>query len=142
MNTVNKIFTCLCCSSVACEAACCIDEWHSIEACGFAYIECGNCCWTICAPICHTCSLGDVKSGMNHCVAGIKYCLYSWALSACAPIDGIYNCVTYIGAVCGGGVTGCGDILKNVDFIGKKIRTAFEFPDTPQPLAKFGEYKP
>jgi hypothetical protein len=44
--------------------------------------------------------------------------------------------------VCGSGVTGCGDILKNTDFIGKKIRGAFEFPDTPQPTGKFGEYKP
>jgi len=63
-------------------------------------------------------------------------------LSACAPVDGVYNCVKYIGAVCGDGVTGCGDILKNVSFIGDKIRIAFEFPEIPQPKAKFSEYKP
>ena len=142
MNTVNKIFTCLCCSTVACEAACCIDQWHAIEACGFAYLECGSCCWAVLAPICHTCSIGDFSAGIQHCVAGLKYCLYSWALCTCAPIDGIYNCINYIQAICGSGVTGCGDVIKNVDFVGKKIRQAFGFPDTPQPLAKFGEYKP
>ena len=142
MNTANKIFTCLCCSGIACEAACCIDQWHAIEACGFAYIECGNCCWTICAPICHTCTVGEFGTAMSHCVAGLKYCLYSCALNFCAPIDGLYNCGNYICDVCGAGVTGCGDILKHTDFIGKKIRGAFQFPDTPQPAGKFSEYKP
>lgn len=80
---------------------------------------------------------------MTHCVAGLKYCLYSCVLNFCAPIDGLYNCGNYIAAVCGGnGVTGCGDILKHTDFIGKKIRGAFGFPDTPQPTGKLSEYKP
>ena len=142
MNTANKIFTCICCSNVACQAAMCIDQWHAIEACCSAYIECGNCCWTVFAPVCHTCTIGDFGTGMTNCVAGLKYCAYSCSLNLCAPVDGIYNCVTYIAAICGSGVSGCGDILKNVDFMGRKIRAALDFPETPQPQGKLSEYKP
>lgn len=142
MNFVNKVFTCLCCYSCACNAACCIDIWHAYEACGIANIECGNCCWTICAPICHSCTIGDFGAGGAHCVTGIKYCLYSCALECCAPVDGVYNCIKYIAAVCTDGVTGYGDILKNTRWMGNKIRQALDFPEPPQPVAKLSEYKP
>jgi hypothetical protein len=45
-------------------------------------------------------------------------------------------------SICKEGVSGFGDILKNVEFIGKKIRDAMDFPESPQPITKFGEYKP
>jgi hypothetical protein len=79
---------------------------------------------------------------MKHCVNCLKYCIYACALECCAPIDGIYNCIFYTKAICSDGVTGFGDIMKNVDFMGKKIRDALEFADIPQPMAKFGEYRP
>jgi hypothetical protein len=50
--------------------------------------------------------------------------------------------VNYIATICGNGVNGYGDILKNVDFMGRKIRTGLNFPETPQPQGKLSEYKP
>lgn len=142
MNIVNKICTCLCCYSCACSTAQCIDCWHAYEACGIANIECGNCCWTIFAPICHSCSLGDTGAGFGHCTTCVKYCLYSCAVYCCAPIDGIYNCVKYICAVCGEGVTGYGDILKNTKWVANMIRSSFDLPEPPQPVQKMQEYRP
>jgi hypothetical protein len=63
---------------------------------------------------------------MPHCSKGIKFCLYSCALNCCAPIDGLYNCVKYIMDVCGSGVTGFGDMLKNTKWLNDKIKSAFE----------------
>ena len=133
MNMVNKIFTCCCCSCVACEVACCIDCWGSYEACGLAQLNCGHCCWKVCSPICHSCSVGSVGEGMPYCTKGIKYCLYACALDCVAPIDGIYNCVKYIGAVCSDGVTGFSDILKNKNWLNEKVKSAFELTSGNEP---------
>ncbi len=127
MNIVNKICTCLCCFECACSTACLIDYWHGCEASGLSCIECGNCCWSIFAPICHSCSIGDCGNAMGHCATGVKYCAYGCLLQCCAPIDGIYNCVFYSVDVCSNGVAGFGDILKNTRWIGNKLRSAFEF---------------
>ncbi len=142
MNILNKICTCLCCYQCACSSAMCIDQWHSYEACGVAYIECGNCCWTICAPICHSCSIGDTGAGFGHCITGIKYCLLSCGLCCCAPIDGIINCVQYIVAVCSDNVTGYKDILKNTKFVANKIRGGLDFPEPQQPVESLNKYTP
>jgi hypothetical protein len=142
MNILNKICTCICCCQCACGTAECIDHWHATEACGLAEIECGNCCWTIFAPLCHSCSLGDTGAGIAHCMTCLKYCGYSCALCCCAPIDGCYNCIFYILAIFGEGVSGFGDVLKNTKFVADKLRGVFDLPEGPQPVAKFQEYRP
>ena len=142
MGMLNKIATCCCCYSCACQTACCIDIWHAYEAYGLSNIECGNCCWTICAPICHTCDVGNFGEGLGHCVNCLKYCIYGCALSCCAPIDGCINCVLYIKDICTEGVTGYGNVLKNTRFVSSKLRSAFDFAEGVQPVAKMSEYRP
>lgn len=139
---INKICTCICCCECACCVGECIDQWHSIEACGFAYLECGNCCWTVFAPICHSCSLGDCGAGMAHCVSGLKYCLYSCALSFCSPIDGLINCVLYSKDIFTDGLNGSSGMLKNTQFVSSKIRDGFGFSTSPEPMGKFSAYSP
>lgn len=126
MGMLNKVCTCLCCAECACCAAECIDIWAAYEACGLAYLQCGSCCWGVCAPLCHECKLGDIGSNMPHCTKGIKYCLYSCVLGCVSPCDGCYNCVFYSMDVCGGGVTGFGDILKHTQWLNEKVKNAFE----------------
>lgn len=142
MNIVNKICVCCCCSGWACQDACCIDYWHAVEACGFAQLEQGNCCWTIFAPICHTCSIGDFGSGISHCTNCVKYCLYACALKCCSPIDGCINCVLYAKDIFTTGVTGHNDVLKHTKVVASKLRGIFGFVESPQPVAKLSEYRP
>ena len=141
MNTVNMIFTCLCCSQCACQVACCVDQWAAMEACGLADLQCGHCCWRVCAPICHSCTLGSVSEGMPFCSKGIKYCLYACALSFVAPVDGCYNCIKYDMEVCGSGVTGFGDMLKNIKWLNNKLKDCFELTNGSEPEKTFGEYR-
>lgn len=122
---LNKICTCCFCTECACQAACCIDAWSSVEACGLANLECGACCWAVCAPICHSCSMGDFGTGMGHCVKGLKYCLYSCILECIAPIDGCYNCVMYTCDIFGSGVSGFKDITKHSKWLNEKVKGAF-----------------
>ena len=101
MNFINKLCVCLCCHECACCVAQCIDMWAACEACGLAYLSCGNCCWTVFAPLCHNCNLGSCGEALPHCSKGIKYCLYACVLDCVAPIDGCYACVKYIIDICG-----------------------------------------
>lgn len=126
MNTVNKVFTCLCLSNCACCVACAIDSWIACESSGLACLECGSCCWTVCAPICLSCQLGSCSTGMDHCIKGVKHCLYSCVMDTIAPVDGCYNCVKYIMAICGSGVTGFGDIMKDVKWIANMVKDGFK----------------
>ena len=142
MGIVNKIATCCCCCQWACNVGQCIDMWHGIQSCGFANIQCGNCCWTLCAPICHRCELGAPKEAFGHCFNCLKYCCYGCALYCCAPIDGCINCLFYIKDIFTEGVSGHHNVVKNTEFVGSRIRNAFELPDTPQPRGKFLEYNP
>jgi hypothetical protein len=142
MNTCQKVFTCLCCHNCACQVAMCIDMWQGYEACCLADLECAHCCWRVCAPICHSTQCGNVGEAMPHCTKGIKYCLYSCALCCVGPLDGCYACVKYICDVCGTGVTGFGDMLKNTKWLNEKVRNAFELTNGSEPEKTFGEYRP
>ena len=57
-TTCNKVSVCLCCWDCACWVGCCYDEWASCEACGLGILNCGACCWALCAPIPHKCECG------------------------------------------------------------------------------------
>ena len=97
----KKCCTCLWCSEVACCAACCVDTWWGTEAEGLALLSCGNCCWKSCAPICFSCTCGDVGGGMKDCVTGLKYCVFSCGACLVAPVDGCYACGFAIVDSCG-----------------------------------------
>ena len=142
MPIINKICTCLCCHNTACSVGECYDCWTAYEACGLANLQCGACCWTICAPICHTCSMGDTSKGMNHCVSCLKYCVFSCLLGIVAPCDGCINCVLYSRDVCTDGVTGFKDVMKNTMVIGSKIKECLELDTSNEPGRTFGSYTP
>ena len=137
MGCLNKFLTCCCCCGWSCEVGSCMNIWHSYEACGTSSIECGNCCWTICAPICHRLEVGNFSEGISHCVNCLKYCLYGCALYCCAPCDGCITCIFYVKDIWTQGVSGHHDIVKHTETIGSKIRDAMGFPDVPQPRGKF-----
>ncbi len=80
------------------------------------------CCWTICAPICHTCSIGDTGAGIASCVKGLKYCLLSCCLCTIAPCDGCYTCIFYNVDNCKTGVTGFKDIMKHTKWLFEKLK--------------------
>lgn len=61
MDFLKKCCQCYFCSYAACNTAMCIDQWHSIEACGLSSLYCNACCWTLCAPLCIDCKLGDTS---------------------------------------------------------------------------------
>lgn len=142
MSIVNKILICLFCSETACCFASCYDEWASTEACGLACVNCGGCVWTVCAPICHSLSLGDFGKGMSMCVKGIKYCLYGCVVGIVAPIDGCINCVLYNKKNFESGVSGVSDITQNCKFIAKMIENAFEIKGSNEPDTTFKTYTP
>lgn len=123
---INKVAMCLCCTYPACQVAQFIDIWASCEAYGLSCLECGHCCWTVCSPICHKCTVGQMSEGLPHCTKGIKFCLYGCALECVSPFDGCYNCIMYIMDICGSGVSGFGDILKHTQWLNQKVKAAFE----------------
>jgi hypothetical protein len=141
-SIINKIAVCCCCSECACCVGQCYDMWHGYEACGLAYLNCGACCWTVCAPICHTCSIGDISAGMNQCVKGIKHWLFACALYCVGPYDGCLNCVFYVKDIFTTGVTGFKDITKNSNFISAKIRQALAIETGNEPEKTFLTYTP
>ena len=52
---VNKIASCIFCSPAACCIPVCIEEWWGAESCMLGCVNCGNCGWTFCAPLCFSC---------------------------------------------------------------------------------------
>lgn len=126
MSIANKILICLCCSEVACCFASVYDEWASCEACALGYLNCAGCCWTVCAPVCHSLSIGDFGKGVQQLIKGAKYCAYGCIVGAIAPIDGLINCIFYTKKNFESGVSGAKDITENCKFIAKKIEDAFE----------------
>lgn len=142
MSIVNKIFICLCCSETSCAFASCYDEWASTQACALGCLNCWGCCWTICAPICHTCSIGDFSKGVSQLVKGAKFCLYGCAVSIIAPIDGCINCILYNKKNFESGVSGVNDIVENSKFIAKKIESAFEIKGSNEPDTTFRSFTP
>lgn len=142
MSIINKICTCLCCHQTACHVGECYDCWTACESCGLAQLQCGACCWSLCAPICHTCSMGDTTVAMNHCVQCLKFCAFSCLLSIVAPCDGCINCLLYIKDICTDGVTGFKDVMKNTMFIGSKVKECLELQTSNEPERTFGTYTP
>ncbi len=111
-------------SQTACGVAQCIDNWHAIEACGLAYLFCSACCWTLCAPICIDCALGDGGKAMENLVKGIKYCVFACALDCVGCCDGIYNCFQITSQVWSDNklVTSYADLTKHTEFFGNKVK--------------------
>lgn len=101
MDFLKKCCNCYMCSYKAYGVALCIDTWHSCEACGLAYLFCDACCWTLCAPLCIDCKMGDVGKAMESCSKAIKYCIFACALNCAGCCDGCYNCFKIISQVCG-----------------------------------------
>jgi hypothetical protein len=123
-DTVKKILQCCCLTSTAYNAAMCIDSWHSIEACGLAYLYCDACWWTLFSPICIDLKIGECGKAMDNCLKGVKYCLFGCALNCVGCIDGCYNCVMVIKTICDSGIKGYADITKNTQFLHDKIKSA------------------
>jgi hypothetical protein len=119
---LKKICQCWCFSSSAYNVAFCIDYWHSVEACGLAYLYCDACYWSLCAPLCIDCKLGETAQASENCCKGLKYCLFSCALSCVGCVDGCYNCIQIIKLACGEGVKGYADLTKNTEFIANKLK--------------------
>lgn len=142
MGMLNKVCTCLCCHECACGVGECYDTWTACESCGLAYLQCGACCWTICAPVCHSCTMGDVGKGMTHCLTGLKYCAFACLLNIVAPCDGCINCVLYSKDVCTTGVTGFADVMKNTMFLGGKVKDMLGLQTSNEPEKTFKSYTP
>jgi hypothetical protein len=124
MECLKKFFQCYCFSGPAYYTAVCVDEWHSIEACGLSYIYCVSCLWSFCAPICIECKLGDISKSMTNCVKGIKFVIFSCALTFVSCFDGCYNCFKVIEQACSEGIKGYGDLTKNTQFFANKVKAA------------------
>lgn len=127
---------------MSCMYAECYDAWASTEACGLAYLNCMGCCWTICAPVCHSFKLGDTGKGMEMCVKGLKYCVYSCLTQCIAPVDGCINCVLYQKKNFQSGVSGVSDITENCKFISNKIKDAFKIDNGSEPENTFKSFSP
>lgn len=121
MSIANKILVCLFCTEPSCCFATCYDEWASTEACALGCLNCAGCCWTVCAPICHSLKIGDFGKGVDQLVKGAKFCLYGWIVSIIGPVDGCINCIFYTKKNFESGVSGVGDITENCKFIAKKL---------------------
>ena len=91
--------------------ASCYDEWSAAEACGLGYLNCAGCAWTVFAPVCHQCTLGDCGKGTEQLAKGAKFCLYGFLLSIISPIDGFINCILYQKKNFQSGVSGSSDML-------------------------------
>jgi len=57
--------------------------------------------------------------------------------------DGCYNCVGFIKNVCGEGGKGFkSDVMKDVEWLNKKIRDWFEFKNGSEPKSSFEKFMP
>ncbi len=139
---VKKCCQCYCFSGTAYNVAFCIDYWHSIQACGLAYLYCDACWWTLFAPLCIDCKLGESNKALENCSKGCKYCAFSCALSCVACVDGCYNCIKVIQIACGEGVKGYTDMTKNTQFAGNKVKQALGLETGNEPVRSFGTFTP
>lgn len=139
---LKKCCQCYCFSGCACNVASCIDQWHSIEACGLASLYCNACCWTLCAPLCIDCKLGESGPAFDNCAKGLKYCLFSCALCIAACVDGCYNCIKVIQISCGEGVKSYNDLLKNVEFMEKKVKEGLGLETGNEPIHSLETFRP
>jgi|JI6StandDraft_1071083.scaffolds.fasta_scaffold22359_1 hypothetical protein len=139
---IKNACTCIFCSEVACCASCCVDAWWGTEAEGLALLACGNCCWKSCAPICFTCTCGDVKGGMQDCVTGLKYCLFSCGACLVAPVDGFYSCGQAIVSSCGGQLKSFNVMKTHFAWLATKLKTCLGIESSNEPLNTLGKYSP
>ena len=139
---LNKVCVCLCCSNMACGVGACYDSWTSIEAYGLCYLNCQACCWTLCAPVCHECKMGDTKEAMSKCMTGLRYCAFCCLLDIVAPFDGCINCVLYARDNCTDGVSGFKDVMKNTKFLGDKVKVALDLETSNEPGKTYGSFTP
>jgi hypothetical protein len=79
---------------------------------------------------------------MENCTKGIKYCIFSCALSCVGCIDGCYNCFSVIKVTCGEGVKGYQDITKNTQFVANKVKSALGLETGNEPLRSMGTFTP
>jgi len=144
MDFCKKCCNWYCCAQQACGVAQCIDGWHAIEACGLSYLFCQACCWTLCAPLCIDCTLGDGGKAMENCTKGIKYCIFACALDCVAGFDGCYNCWMITNQVCFENklVTTFADLTKNAEFFGNKVKEALGIETGNEPLKSMGTFQP
>lgn len=141
-SILAKILVCMFCSETACGTACCYNTWTSCESCGLAQLNQQACCWTLCAPICHQCKLGDTTEAMIRCSLCFKFCIFATALNFVAPCDGCYACIFYNVQNCTEGVSGFKDILKHTMWLGKKVEKCLELKTSNEPEKTYGEFKP
>ena len=141
-SVLNKVLVCCFCTSTACGTAQCYNMWTAYEACGLAYLNHQACCWTLCAPICHQCKLGDTKEAGRRCGECFKFCLFSCALECVAPCDGCYNCIFYNVDNCKTGVSGFKDVMKHTMWLGKKVETALGLQTSNEPEKTYGSFTP
>lgn len=141
-TTLQKVCQCLCCSYKACGVAQCIDTWHACEAFQLAYLSCDSCCWAWCAPLFIDCKMGDFGEAMNGCAKCFKQCLFGCALSFVGCCDGLYNCVQVAQLACSTGVRGYSDLLKNKEFIAKKVQDALGLETGNEPLKTMETFLP
>ena len=139
---LKKCCQCYWFSTCACNVASCIDQWHSIEACGLSSLYCNACCWTLFAPLCIDCKLGESGPAMDNCTKGIKYCLFSCALCIAACVDGCYNCIKVVQLACGEGVKTYADLTKNAEFFGNKVKQSLGLETGNEPLRSMDTFKP
>ena len=139
---MTKVLQCLCLTGTAYNAAYCIDYWHACEACGLAYLYCDACCWTLCAPVCIECKLGDAGAACSNCSKGLRYCLFSCALDFVSCADGCINCVKVIGIICDTGIKGYSDITKNTKFCHDKIKDCLGLETGNEPLKSMATFTP
>ena len=141
-SILHKILVCCFCSQTACGTAGCYNCWTSCEACGLAQLHQNSCCWTLCAPICHECKLGDTKKAGRSCGLCFKYCIFSCALQCVAPCDGCYACIMYTRDNCTVGVSSFKDILNHKMWLGDKVQKALELEMSNEPGKTFGSFTP
>ena len=141
-SILGKILVCMFCSETACGTACCYNTWTSCESCGLAQLNQQDCCWTLCAPICHQCKLGDTTEAMNRCSLCFRFCIFATALNFVAPCDGCYACIFYNVQNCTEGVSSFKDILKHTMWLGKKVEKCLELKTSNEPEKTYNEFKP
>lgn len=141
-SILNKIAVCCFCSGNACGTAQCYNMWTAIEACGLAQLNQQACCWTLCAPICHQCKLGDTTEAGNRCGQCFKFCIYGCALSCVSPCDACYNCIFYNVDNFKEGVSGFSDVMKHTQWLGKKVEAALGLKTSNEPETTYGSFKP
>ncbi len=75
-SVCGKILVCLCCSHTACQVGACYNCWTGCESYGLCALNCQGCCWSLCAPICHQCKMGDTTEAGDKLSKALRYCAF------------------------------------------------------------------